>query len=273
MNRIDNFQGSNNFEVSKKNVIQILKDVRDIIFPGYFNSLSSNATNANIYLKERVYSLLSNEITKIAKNTNYELDVDTIVRNFIDELNEIVSILKTDLEATYNADPAAIDYNEIIIAYPGFYAITIHRIAHILYKNNVPYIPRIMSEYAHSKTGIDIHPGAEIGPYFFIDHGTGIVVGETSIIGKNVKIYQNVTIGALSLGRGQLLKGIKRHPTIKDNVTIYSNATILGGNTVIDENVTIGANAFITESVGKNTLVFMKKSDLEFKIKEPNIAH
>lgn len=264
MNSIDNFQGSNNFEVSKKNVIQILKDVRDIIFPGYFNSLSSNASNAKIFLKERVQNSLVNEINKIVKNTSYELDVKMIVSNFLDELNEVVKVLKTDLEASYNGDPAATDYNEIIITYPGFFAITVHRIAHILYKSNIPYIPRIMSEYAHSKTGIDIHPGAQIGPYFFIDHGTGIVIGETAIIGKNVKIYQNVTIGALSLGRGQLLKGIKRHPTIKDNVTIYSNATILGGDTVINDNVTIGANAFITESVGENTIVLMKKSDLEF---------
>ena len=264
MNSIDFFKGSNNFEVSKKNVIQILKDVRDLIFPGYYNSLLSDATNATIFLKERVYNSLVFEIGKIVKNTSYDLDGKAIANNFIEGLNEIVKYLKTDLDAAFNGDPAAVDRNEIIITYPGFFATIVYRIAHLLYENNVPYIPRIMSEYAHSRTGIDIHPGAQIGPYFFIDHGTGIVIGETAVIGSNVKIYQNVTIGALSLGRGQMLKGVKRHPTIMDNVTIYSNATILGGQTIIHNNVVIGANAFITESVEENTIVLMKKSDMEF---------
>lgn len=263
-NGVDYFRGSNNFEISKKNVFQIIRDVIDIIFPGYFNSLSSEAINANVFLKERVYKLLVGEIDKIVKNSSYELDSIEIASGFIKELGDVVNILKLDLEAAYNGDPAAIDRNEIIITYPGFYAITIYRIAHILYEKGVPYLPRIMSEYAHSKTGIDIHPGAKIGPSFFIDHGTGVVIGETSIIGSNVKIYQNVTIGALSLGRGQLLKGIKRHPTIKDDVTIYSNATILGGDTVIGSNTIIGANAFITESVEEDTIVTMKKCDFEY---------
>lgn len=267
-NNMEYFKGSNEFEVSKKNVYQIIKDVRDIIFPGYFNSLSSEATNANIFLKERVYKMLVGEIDKIVKNTTYDLDPNEVATSFIREIGSIVKTLKLDLEAAYNGDPAAIDYNEIIITYPGFYAITIYRIAHFLYKKGVPYLPRIMSEYAHSKTGIDIHPGAEIGPSFFIDHGTGVVIGETAVIGSNVKIYQNVTIGALSLSRGQLLKGVKRHPTIKDNVTIYSNATILGGTTVIGNNTVIGANVFITEDVEDEMIVIMKKSDLEY-IKKP----
>lgn len=268
-NNLEYFKGSNDFEISKKNVIQIIKDIRDIIFPGYFNSLSSEATNASIFMKERVYNSLVCEINKISKNSNRNLDSEKIARAFIKELSEIVKVLKTDLEAAYNGDPAAEDYNEIIITYPGFFAITIYRIAHILFEFKVPYIPRIMSEYAHSRTGIDIHPGAKIGKYFFIDHGTGTVIGETAVIGDNVRIYQNVTIGALSLGRGQLLKGTKRHPTIKDNVTIYSGATILGGNTTIGNNVTIGANAFITEDVEENTIVVLKKSDLEY-IKKQN---
>ena len=264
-NLIEHFKGSNEFAISKKNIIQVLKDVRDVIFPGYFNSLSSEATYASIFLKDRVRKGLLTELEKIVKNPKYgKLNPEQIVDEFVLELNDVVKILKTDLEATFNGDPAAIDYNEIIISYPGFFAITAYRVAHILYKKGVPYIPRIMSEYAHSKTGIDIHPGAEIGPYFFIDHGTGIVIGETAIIGQNVKIYQNVTIGALSLGRGQLLKGKKRHPTIMDNVTIYSNATILGGTTVVKNNVTIGANAFITDDVEEDIIVLMKKNDLEF---------
>ena len=259
----DYFRGSNNFEVSKKNIFQIIKDIRDVLFPGYFNSLSAEASKANLFLKERIYNLLFLEISKIVKHTKYELDAESIANDFIAELPKIVEILKTDLEAAYNGDPAAEDYNEIIITYPGFFAVTVYRIAYILYKKGVPYIPRIMSEYAHSRTGIDIHPGAQIGPYFFIDHGTGTVIGETSVIGSNVRIYQNVTIGALSLGRGNLLKGLKRHPTIKDNVTIYSGASILGGDTVINSNVTIGANTIVTESIEDNSIVLLKKTDLE----------
>ena len=259
----DYFKCRNNFEVSKKNIIQIIKDIRDVIFPGYFNSLSGEASKANLFLKERIYNLLFLEISKIVKNTKYELDAELIVDEFIAELPKVVEILKTDLEAAYSGDPAAEDYNEIIITYPGFFAVTVYRVAHILYQKGVPYIPRIMSEYAHSRTGIDIHPGAQIGSYFFIDHGTGTVIGETAQIGDKVRIYQNVTIGALSLGRGNLLKGIKRHPTIKDNVTIYAGASILGGNTIINNNVTIGANTIVTESVPENSIVLLKKTDLE----------
>lgn len=260
---IDYFWGSNNFEVSKKNIIQMIKDIRDVLFPGYFNSLLKEATKANLFLKERIYNMLCLEISKISKNTKHDLDAELIAEEFLDGLPKVVEMLKTDLEAAYNGDPAAEDHNEIIITYPGFFAITVYRIAHILYQRGVPYIPRIMSEYAHSRTGIDIHPGAIIGSYFFIDHGTGTVIGETAIIGNNVRIYQNVTIGALSLGRGQLLKGIKRHPTIKDNVTIYSGASILGGDTIINNNVTIGANTIVTESVEDNCIVLLKKTDLE----------
>lgn len=255
------------FSLNRNNIIQIVKDMRDLLFPGYFSTLLSHATNANIFLKERVYSNLVTELEEINKNTEYKIDSDGVARKFIGELSNVITLLRTDLEAAYNSDPAAIDYNEIIISYPGFFAITIYRLANILYQLNVPYIPRIMSEYAHSKTGIDIHPGATIGPYFFIDHGTGIVIGETTIIGSNVKIYQNVTLGALSLGRGKQLKGIKRHPTIKDKVTIYSGATILGGNTIINENVTIGANAYITDDVEANNVVFLEKCVLTIKNK------
>ena len=154
---------------------------------------------------------------------------------------------------------------EIILAYPGLMAITVYRIAHELHKLHVPVLPRLMTEYAHSETGIDIHPGAEIGRHFFIDHGTGIVVGETSIIGNNVKIYQGVTIGALSTRGGQKLSGKKRHPTICDNVTIYANASILGGDTVIGENTVIGGNTFITRSIDANTRVSMKNLEMEYR--------
>lgn len=247
----------------KKNVIQLINDLRNLMFQGYFNcSLDDDE------LEDRIKFLLNEELYKAVKLSKKELNVNKIIDDFMSSISLIVSILKTDIEATFNGDPASFDYNEIILSYPGFYAITVYRIAHQLYLLGVPYIPRMMSEYAHSKTGIDIHPGAEIGEYFFIDHGTGIVIGETTIIGKNVKIYQGVTLGALSLGRGQKLKGLKRHPTISDNVTIYSGASILGGDTIIGENVTIGSNTYILESVADNMVVRLNKVDMEIKQKK-----
>ena len=178
-------------------------------------------------------------------------------------LPSIQSTLMKDLFANFDGDPAAFNKNEIILAYPGIWAIAINRIAHELYKLNVPLIPRIMTEYAHSKTGIDIHPGVTIGKYFFIDHGTGVVIGETAVIGEHVKIYQGVTLGALSTRAGQKLKGQKRHPTIEDYVTIYSGASILGGDTVIGKNAVIGGNAFITSSISADAKVSIKNQELD----------
>ena len=172
--------------------------------------------------------------------------------------------LYTDVQAAYDGDPAAYSTDEIIFSYPGLYAITIYRMAHVLFKLDVPMIPRIMTEYAHSLTGIDIHPGATIGKYFFIDHGTGIVIGETTEIGNNVKIYQGVTLGALSTRKGQQLKGVKRHPTLGNYVTIYSGTSVLGGETVIGDGATIGGNSFIVESVPAGTKVSIKTPELQF---------
>lgn len=174
---------------------------------------------------------------------------------FQEGLKEIRALLEEDLDAAFNGDPAAKSKNEIIVAYPGFYCILVHRIAHLLYKEGVAVLPRVMAEIAHSSTGIDIHPGATIGHRFFIDHGTGIVIGETSEIGNNVRIYQGVTLGAKSLEHAEELRNKKRHPTIKDNVIIYSGASILGGDTVIGNNVIIGSNVFITFSVEDNKIV------------------
>jgi serine O-acetyltransferase len=170
-----------------------------------------------------------------------------------------------DLQAAYDGDPAAKDMAEIIFAYPGLFAITVYRLAHELYLLDVPMLPRIMTEYAHSITGIDIHPGATIGEYFFIDHGTGIVIGETTVIGNNVKVYQGVTLGALSTRGGQKLRGKRRHPTIENNVTIYAGASILGGETVVGEGCVIGSNAFITESVAPGTTVTIKNQELQYR--------
>lgn len=175
---------------------------------------------------------------------------------FFEKFPEIYRSLENDAQYIFENDPAAQNVEEVMFSYPGFFAIAVYRFAHELFINNVPLIPRIWTEFAHSKTGIDIHPGAEIGENFFIDHGTGIVIGETSIIGKNVKIYQGVTLGALSVTKD--LQYQKRHPTIEDHVVIYANATILGGETVIGENSLIGGNVWITESVAPNSVVFHK---------------
>ncbi len=185
---------------------------------------------------------------------------DEIVAAFVAALPEVRRLVETDVTAAYEGDPAATSRMEVVMAYPGLYAVTIHRLAHELYRLKVPIIPRIMSELAHSKTGIDIHPGATIGERFFIDHGTGVVVGETTVIGKNVKLYQGVTLGALSFDKdsetGALVKGIKRHPNVEDNVVIYAGATILGGNTTIGHDSEIGGNVWLKDSVPPNSRVY-----------------
>ena len=188
-------------------------------------------------------------------------DAKAIVDDFVAALPEVRRLVDTDVEAAYDGDPAATSRMEVVMAYPGLYAVTIHRLAHVLYKLKVPIIPRVMSELAHSKTGIDIHPGATIGERFFIDHGTGVVIGETTVIGRNVRLYQGVTLGGLSFDKdanGALVKGLKRHPNIEDNVVIYANATILGGDTTIGHDSEIGGNVWIKESVPPNSRVYNK---------------
>ena len=193
---------------------------------------------------------------------------EEVVDAFLAAIPKIREYLATDIEAAYEGDPAAFSRDEVISSYPGIYAIMVNRIAHELYVLGVPLIPRVMTEHAHSLTGIDIHPGAKLGKYFFIDHGTGIVIGETAEIGEHAKIYQGVTLGALSTRGGQQLKGKKRHPTIEDGVTIYSGASILGGETVISGGVVIGGNAFVTKSVPSRTRVSAKMPELQFKRNE-----
>ena len=184
---------------------------------------------------------------------------------FVEKLMIIKEMINEDVEFALEVDPASNSREEVILTYPGIFAILTYRIANILYKEKVQLFPRIISEYAHSLTGIDIHPGAEIGRRFFIDHGTGVVIGETAIIGDEVKIYQGVTLGAKSLREGYKLKNTKRHPTIKNNVTIYSNASILGGNTIIGNNVIVGSNTFITSSIDDDILVLNKSLELIYK--------
>ena len=190
-----------------------------------------------------------------------------LVWEFLQTLPKLRDILAEDVQAAYDGDPAAFNTDEVIFSYPGLFAISVYRIAHALHILGVPIIPRIMTEYAHNLTGIDIHPGAAIGEYFFIDHGTGVVIGETTVIGSHVKIYQGVTLGGLSTKGGQSLRNVKRHPTLKDHVTVYAGASILGGETLIGEGAVIGSNAFITSSVPDHTRVSIRNPELQFKVR------
>ena len=245
------------------NIIVIIKKIKAVIFPEYFNTSFELKPLASWYqlLLEDIYNELREEIItafiKINKRDGEEVTrlAGEVSILMIEQLVNIQQLLYKDAEAGFNGDPAAKSIDEVILTYPGFFAVFVYRIAHFLFLKDIPFIPRMMTEYAHSVTGIDIHPGAAIGEYFFIDHGTGVVVGETTVIGNNVKLYQGVTLGALSTKSGQKLAGKKRHPTIEDNVTIYSGATILGGETVIGKSSTIGGNVFIIESIQKNTTV------------------
>ena len=251
----------------KDDIVKIIYQIRNIIFPGYYENknyrIYTVRNNLSMLLEDVLYNL-SKQISVVLKYLPEYENMDEaallgagekISLQFFDKLPEVRRLTQTDLDAAYDGDPAAFNKPEIIFSYPGQFAIMVNRIAHELHLLGVPIIPRIMTEYAHTKTGIDIHPGATLGEYFFIDHGTGIVIGETAEIGNNVKIYQGVTIGALSTREGQKLHGKKRHPTIEDNVTIYAGASILGGDTVIGHDSVIGANAFITSSVPCNTKV------------------
>ena len=189
-------------------------------------------------------------------------DAKAIAAEFVASIPEVKRLVETDVQAAYEGDPAATSRMEVVMAYPGLYAVTIHRLAHELYRLKVPIVPRIMSELAHSRTGIDIHPGATIGERFFIDHGTGVVIGETTVIGRNVKLYQGVTLGALSFDKdpqtGALVKGVKRHPNVEDDVVIYAGATILGGTTTIGRGSEIGGNVWIKDSIPPNSRVYNK---------------
>ncbi|MED3764309.1 serine acetyltransferase [Ureibacillus terrenus] len=244
------------FEGQEK-IIKILKNFRKVLYPCFCDTYKDELrveTNVGNLLRSTALDLKS-IIAKVLENSGEgrpEAKAEEIVIDLLNKLPEIREILQTDIQAAYNGDPAALSLEEILFSYPSITAITIHRIAHELYEAGVPIIPRIMSEHAHSLTGIDIHPGAKIGEYFFIDHGTGVVIGETSTIGKNVKIYQGVTIGAKSFPldeHGNPIKGIKRHPDIGDNVIIYAGATILGGDTKIGHDSIIGGNIWLTQSV------------------------
>jgi serine O-acetyltransferase len=258
---------------SKHAVAEIAFDLVRLLFPGFLDERPLHSTElegVTTALLASVVGRLGNEIRKSLEyappgalaEADIPHEAHNITRNFLGNLARIRELLRTDTEAAFNGDPAASGKEEVIVAYPFIEAIAIQRLAHQLYLDNVPLIPRIMSEWAHARTGLDLHAGAQIGTHFFVDHGTGTVVGETAIIGNHVKLYQGVGLVARSLAAGQSLRGQRRHPTIGDDVTIYAGATIIGGDTVIGAGSTIGASVFLTSSVPPNSLVVLEAANV-----------
>ncbi len=264
---------------SRPGIASICEDLLQILFPGFLETEaieSENLDKDTSELVETIFFSLNKEINRslrlLGDDESQSKDSSKLASNFLSELPNIRSLLRTDVEAAYEGDPAAQSFEEIILAYPSLEAIAVQRMAHVLYNFGIPLIPRMMTEWVHSKTGIDIHPGATIGSHFFIDHGTGVVIGETCEIGSHVKLYHGVTLGARSFQKdneGNPIKGIKRHPNVEDYVVIYPGATILGGETVIGARSTIGANAFIMNSIDEDSLVAL--SDVEHEIKDKRI--
>ena len=268
---------------SRAGIIDILDHIQYLLFPGYFGAKELTEENIRYHagnllvrvakpLAEQIYNCLCR--CELCKKSTCDCpkNAQEMAAAFLERIPALRTALALDAQAFYDGDPAARDIAEIIYCYPGFYAVMVYRIGHELLDIGVPLMPRMLGEHAHSKTGTDIHPGATIGKAFFIDHATGVVIGETTVIGNNVRIYQGVTLGARSFPKdasGKIIKGLKRHPTIKDNVTIYPNATILGGETVIGTGSTIGGNVYLTESVGPHSLVMQEKPQLQV-LKKPS---
>ncbi|HEX3012631.1 MAG TPA: serine acetyltransferase [Syntrophomonadaceae bacterium] len=261
---------------NRKAIITIIILLRELLFPEYFGQRELLSTTVEYHIgdllidiQQRLHEQILYALHHHALNNVNEADIaseaDEIICKFLSKIPELRKKIELDVQAAFDGDPAAADKDEIIFSYPGVFAVSVYRMAHELHLLSVPLIPRIMTEYAHSVTGIDIHPGATIGNYFFIDHGTGVVIGETTNIGNNVKIYQGVTLGALSTREGQNLRGVKRHPTIEDDVTVYSGTSILGGETVIGKGAVIGSNVFLTKSVPAGMKVSIKIPELIFK--------
>jgi serine O-acetyltransferase len=274
---------------SRDVIIECIKRLRQLVYPGYFGKQGLTSANLPFRLGELVIELSDMLFEQVRHCLRYREQIPgqngdseqcarcdhlaaDIVARFFERLPAVRKLLATDVQAAFEGDPAAQSTDETIFCYPGLYAITVQRLAHEFWKLEVPLLPRIMTEYAHSLTGIDMHPGAELGERFFIDHGTGVVIGETTQIGQNVKIYQGVTLGALAPAFGQALRGQKRHPTIEDNVTIYAGATILGGDTVIGKGAVIGGNVFITSSVPPLNQVSADPPKLKYRDRRPKSA-
>ena len=247
----------------KAAVTDVIRGLLCIVYPGYQRAVDIEGVMRDL---NRQLTLVYHEDSMTSAEA--ETKAWDICLEFFESVPAIRALVQRDVQAAYEGDPAATSTDEIIFCYPGLFAITVYRMAHMLHQLKVPMIPRIMTEYAHSVTGIDIHPGAVIGEAFFIDHGTGVVIGETTVIGRQVKLYQGVTLGGLTTRGGQSLRGCKRHPTIEDNVTIYAGASILGGETVIGRDSVIGSNAFITGSIGPCTTVSVKNEELQYKVRD-----
>ena len=267
---------------SRDAIIACIELMRQLVFPGYFGNQGLNAQNVPYRIGELVIELSNMLYEQVRLCLRYAAQLPEsnggsaecascdqraaeVVATFFDRIPAVRSMLASDVQAAYNGDPAAQSADETIFCYPGIFAITVQRLAHEFYKLGVPLLPRIMTEYAHGISGVDIHPGAKLGKSFFIDHGTGVVIGETTEIGNNVKVYQGVTLGALAPAYGQMLRGCRRHPTIEDDVTIYAGATILGGETVIGKGSVINGAVFITSSVPAHTIVSMEAPKLTYR--------
>ncbi len=272
-------------------VIEAIHDLKEIVFPGYRRREGLHIGNVTYHVGDLIDGLHDKLTTQIARalmhedrarrgdeepcndRLDYEAKAQDIAIDFLEQLPAIRELLATDVQAAYDGDPACTCLDEVILCYPGIVAITVQRLAHVLYGQGVPFIPRMMCEWAHNETGIDIHPGAKIGHHFFIDHGTGVVVGETCDIGNHVKLYQGVTLGALSFPtdtNGNLIRGVKRHPTIEDGVVVYANATILGGRTVVGQDSVVGSSVWLTSSVEPRTTVTIEKPSLRMRSETPD---
>ncbi|MGF1572972.1 MAG: serine acetyltransferase [Sumerlaeia bacterium] len=262
-------------------IVEIIHLLRELLFPGYFGRQNLTTKTLDFHVGSLLADVHDKLVAQVERAYNYEAainpdnepcgraEVEHLIRDFLSTIPRLRATLATDAQAAFDGDPAAMSLGEVIFSYPGFFAMVVYRLAHELLLRKVPLIPRIMAEHAHSVTGIDIHPGATIDEYFFIDHGTGVVIGETTLIGKRVKVYQGVTLGALSTRGGQKLRGKRRHPTIQNEVTVYSGASILGGETIIGEGAVISSNVFITASVPPHTRVTVKNPELQYKDRKP----
>jgi serine O-acetyltransferase len=265
-----NHSGGENLP-GRESIENIVRGLEELLFPGYLENVYTDNGKLRSITSDKMNHLAFNLSREVEKSLAFSARLGVlncghggchavaslVVDEFFEELPKIRILLSKDLEAAVRGDPAALSADEVILSYPGFQAIAVHRMAHFFYTRNIPLIPRMMSELIHMKTGIDIHPGAQIGESFFIDHGTGIVIGETTVIGNNIKLYQGVTLGALSVKKEE--SGHKRHPTIEDDVTIYANATILGGDTVIGRGSIIGGSVWITQSVPAGSKIYLKR--------------
>ncbi len=269
---------------SRAKTIQITRSLLALIYPGFFEGYSEFAANSANDIRHELDILCQRLTDKISRCLQFKAAPESIAADgrvadktardiaidFLERLPELRLAVRDDILAAYDGDPAAESLDEVILAYPGVFAVTVYRLAHELLNRGAPLIPRMMSEWVHSKTGIDIHPGATIGRRFFIDHGTGVVIGQTAVVGNNVKIYQGVTLGALSLPKdeqGRVIRGHKRHPTVGDNVTLYANATVLGGSTEIGDNSVIGGSVFLTESITPTCVVNIESPRLKMRIR------